>query len=242
MLGEYFRVNNPGDAVPFLPRGEVANRLGIDYVHAGPSVFLPLSSSSVAAEETGWRGDGGGGEVGDGNDAGVDVNVGGTSSSGASIGGGGAESTSGAGKGKETLREIMMRLEEDTVDGINDCIAKASIRTNIDHDGTAIASENDDDAAHMRSSLKRSTSSIRIYPMGDRPPDPLAEIDPGYEGFFPMDPRTWLFSKPFRNFLLGESVKAFRVLRGGFAENHYLTTYQANLRLASGDDVVVIDG
>lgn len=171
-IREFYRVTAPGDAVAFLPRGNVVNRLGIDYVHAGASAFLPSVSS-------------------EGDDA----------------------------DSSHSYEKWMMRLEEDVVDDIYRRIFDA-----------------DDDNGGDPRSYKR----IRIYPRGDHPPDPLTEIDPGYSGFFPLDPRTWL-SSSFRNFLLGESLRSFRVLRGGFAKNHRLATYEKRLCLSSQDEVVVID-
>jgi len=173
---EYYRVNTPGDAVAFLPRGKVANRLGIDYVHAGASVFLP----GVPSDDHGSINDADDDEAFD-NQA--------VESSG----------SRNAGKWMDYSKRMMQLLEEDAVDDI-----------------------------------------IRIYRRGDIPPDPLTEIDPGYSGFFPLDPRTWS-SSSFRDFLFGEAVRSFRVLRGGFAKNHRLTTYEEGLCASSQDNVFVID-
>uniref|UniRef100_A0A7S0CMG8 Uncharacterized protein n=1 Tax=Proboscia inermis TaxID=420281 RepID=A0A7S0CMG8_9STRA len=153
----------------------------------------------------------------------------------------------------ETLREKMMRLEEETVDGIYDHLADADHRqiesaTAAGDTMTAIETRDGDEVEVEAESeetrgakLRSSRGSIRIFPVGDTAPDPLSEIDPGYDGVFPLDPRTWLFSHQFRNFLLGESVRAFRILRGGFAGSHSLKLYEENLCRASQDDIVVID-
>lgn len=191
IVQECYRVNTPGDAVVFLPRGKVANRLDIDYVHAGASVFLPaLSENSDKSEKS---------------------------------------------NGKSGR---MMRLEEDTIERINTRIlggdgngASTNVRP-ANATGTA--------KIHVDEVGDNPLSKIRIFPGGDQPPDPLSEVDPGYSGFFPTDPRTW-FSFNFQNFVLGETVRAFRILRGGFVKNHRLQTYEEGLWCASHGDIVVLD-
>lgn len=172
IVHEYYRVNTPGDAVVFLPRGKAVNRLGIDYVHAGASVFLPALST-----DSRW----------------------------------------------------MMQLEEDTVEKINTRIFQSEGR------GTAESGTADP------TKTSNISTKIRIYPKGDQPPDPLSEVDPQYTGFFPLDPRTWLASKSFQNFVLGETVRSFRILRGGFVKNHKLKTYEDGLCIASQDNTLLFN-
>jgi len=204
-IQEYYRINTPGDAVVFLPRGKVVNRLDIDYVHAGASVFLPtLSSDDNEETNTGTK---------NGSDA-------------------------RQGKTKESYSRWMMQLEDDTIEQINQRIFKrddnaASSKTQqVNSKGTSTTTN-----ADKKENL---STKIRVYPKGDQPPDPLSEIDPEYSGFFPFDPRTWISSN-FQNFVLGETVRSFRILRGGFVKNHQLKTYEDGLCLASMDNVFVID-
>eukprot|EP00580_Thalassiosira_gravida_P017226 CAMPEP_0201661326 /NCGR_PEP_ID=MMETSP0494-20130426/3724_1 /ASSEMBLY_ACC=CAM_ASM_000839 /TAXON_ID=420259 /ORGANISM="Thalassiosira gravida, Strain GMp14c1" /LENGTH=657 /DNA_ID=CAMNT_0048139409 /DNA_START=52 /DNA_END=2025 /DNA_ORIENTATION=- len=196
ILQEYYRVNTPGDAVVFLPRGKVVNRLDIDYVHAGASVFLPTLSSSGESEGVG----------GEGEDD----------------------------RRKNGYSRKMMQLEEDTIKQINQRIFESDDGNNGGTMETTITTSNQKD------NNNRYLSNIRIYPKGDQPPDPLSEIDPSYSGFFPLDPRTWT-SSSFQNFVLGETVRSFRILRGGFVRNHQLKTYEDGLCLASQDDVIVVE-
>lgn len=209
VIQEYYRINTPGDAVVFLPRGKAANRLGIDYVHAGASVFLPALSTENEGEV-------GGGEseqkISDDlpND-------------------GSKTSLSRQSKTKGSYSQWMMQLEEDTIERINKRIFQSEGR------GTAKIGTAD------TTKTSNISSKIRIYPKGDQPPDPLSEVDPQYTGFFPMDPRTWISSKSFQNFLLGETVRSFRILRGGFVKNHKLKTYEDALCLASQDNVLLIN-
>lgn len=202
IVHEYYRVNTPGDAVPFLPRGKVVNRLGIDYVHAGASVFLPTLSSDN--------------DQGIG-DKGMDDSLERKSKVPATE----------QDQMKESYNQWMMQLEEETIEQLNKRIfqSEGSTATN----------------AKTKSSANEMLSKLRIYPKGDKPPDPLSEIDPDYSGFFPVDPGTWIFSKSFQNFLLGETVRSFRILRGGFVKNHRLSTYENGLCLASQDDLVLIN-
>jgi len=207
ILQEYYRVNTPGDAVVFLPRGKVVNRLDIDYVHAGASVFLPtLSSPSGVGESKGEEDDD---------------------------------------RTKNGYSRKMMQLEEDTIEQINQRIFESDdgnnggtiITPRENSKGTMTASTTTSD---QNDNNNRHLSTIRIYPKGDQPPDPLSEIDPSYSGFFPLDPRTWT-SSSFQKFVLGETVRSFRILRGGFVRNHQLKTYEDGLCLASQDDVIVVE-
>lgn len=181
---EYYRINTAGDAVVFLPRGKVANRLGIDYVHAGASVFVP----ALAPERQRGSNE-------------KDVS---------------GERTA---KMDQSYRQWMMQLEEDTIEQIQRVfrIKEDTINDNLP------------------------LSKVRVYNKGDQAPDPLSEIDPDYTGFFPIDPRTWISSTSFQNFLVGETIRSFRILRGGFIKNHHLATYEDGLCQASQDNVFVVN-
>lgn len=190
VIQEYYRINTTGDAVVFLPRGRSANRLNIDYVHAGSSVFLPALFSENQEDDDAE----------------------------------GIEDTM-----NESYSRWMMQLEEDTVEQINTRIFQSGDRYTATDASTDTAKRNN------------IGTNIRIYPKGDQPPDPLSEVDPQYTGFFPVNPLTWISSKSFQNFLLGETVRSFRVLRGGFVKNHKLATYEDGLCLASQDNVMLIN-
>lgn len=197
ILQEYYRINTPGDAVPFLPRGKAVNRLNIDYVHAGASVFLPALSveneDEIIHEELEHK------------------------------------PPSRQEKTKGSYSQWMMQLEEDTIEKINTRI--------FQHEGGGSAIIGPVDITKP----SNISTKIRIYTKGDQAPDPLSEVDPRYTGFFPMDPRTWISSKSFQNFLLGETVRSFRVLRGGFVKNHKLKAYEDGLCIGAQDNVIQID-
>jgi len=208
IIEEYYRINTPGDAVVYLPRGKVANRLDIDYVHAGASVFLPATSFPENREEDGNNSDGVGAKAGDNNLS--------------------DDTTRRQAKMNGSYSQWMMQLEEDTIEQINRRIFQARK-----------SGEPTDNTVNGNNNISR--TNIRIYPKGDHPPDPLSEVDPEYKGFFPVDPRSWISSTSFQDFLLGEAVRSFRILRGGFVKNHQLKTYEDGLCLASQDNVIVIN-
>ena len=208
VIPEYYRINTVGDAVVFLPRGKVVNRLDIDYVHAGASVFLPALYAD------------------DGDD---DMNDGDVSNE--------EKAHARRRKTNESYNQWMMQLEEDTIGQINQRIFQND--ENVASRNKQPANQNGANAnSHEKDNI---STKIRIYPKGDQPPDPLSEIDPEYSGFFPTDPRTWISSTAFQNFLLGETVRSFRILRGGFVKNHKLQSYEDGLCLSSQDNVRLIN-
>jgi hypothetical protein len=83
-------------------------------------------------------------------------------------------------------------------------------------------------------------NEIRVYQRSDYPPDPLTEINPDFKGFFPVNPLTWA-TKSFQNFALGEVVRAFRILRGGFVREHRVVNYENIMCSVSQEDVVYVD-
>jgi hypothetical protein len=118
----------------------------------------------------------------------------------------------------------MVQLEEDAVERIN----KYVFRSDIDNKSLA------KDECHKRDDI---LNKIRIYQYSDLAPDPLTEIDPEYKGFFPTNPLTWM-SKSFQKFVLSESIRSFRILRGGFNREHRLSNYEMILCATSQEDVL----
>ncbi|KAL7489471.1 hypothetical protein ACHAW6_015111 [Cyclotella cf. meneghiniana] len=129
---------------------------------------------------------------------------------------------------EHNINTQMMRLEEETIERINNYIFAF-------RQGDVAESE----ARTLQSHTENQLYKIRIYRNSDFPPDPLTEINPDYDGFFPVDPRIWA-SSSFQNFALGEVVRAFRVLRGGFNREHRIVNYEKVLCSVSQEDVVII--
>ena len=67
----------------------------------------------------------------------------------------------------------------------------------------------------------------------------LAEINPDYDEFFLINPRTWATSS-FQNFALGAVLQAFHLLRGRLNREHQITNYEKMLCSLSQEDVVII--
>lgn len=117
----------------------------------------------------------------------------------------------------------MMQLEEDIVEKISNYVFRSEIDSNS-------LTKNE---GYKRGDI---LNKIRVYQNIDVP-DPLTEIDPDYRGFFPTNPLTWT-SKSFQKFALGESVRSFRILRGGFNREHRLANYEKILCAVSQGDVL----
>ena len=132
--------------------------------------------------------------------------------------------TSQQSKGDTQRAKSMMELEEGIVDRINNFILRP-----VQGDET-----NKDDGNNLL------LNKIRVYQNGDIAPDPLAEINPDYEGFFPINNPLILGTKSFQKFALGEVVRSFRILRGGFNKEHRIANYEKILCSISQDDVVVV--
>jgi hypothetical protein len=129
---------------------------------------------------------------------------------------------------KQNVNAQMMRLEEETIERINNYIFTSRQGDDADPEARKLQGRGEDQS-----------NKIRIYRNSDFPPDPLTEINPDYDGFFPIDPRIWTTSS-FQNFALGEVVRAFRVLRGGFNREHRIVNYENVLCSLSEEDVVIV--
>lgn len=127
-------------------------------------------------------------------------------------------------KGEAWTAKSMMELEEEIVDRINNFILRPAQgdETDVDDDKSLLLNK------------------IRIYQNADTAPDPLAEINPDYKGFFPFNNLHVLGTKSFQKFALGEVVRSFRILRGGFNIEHRIANYEKILCSISQDDVVFV--
>lgn len=136
---------------------------------------------------------------------------------------------------KDTLHRsetanYMVQLEESLVERINNYILKS--------DGDITAANGKDSYEDKQVLL----NNIKVYQKGDVEPDPLAEIDPDFNGIFPLNPLIWT-TKPFQKFSLGEAVGSFRILRGGFNKEHQISNYNYEKILCSvsQENVVTFD-